>query len=363
MKVAEIVVNGTDSSGAPILTVYSRVDPDYAVYRTEDRVMVHFADDKGLATAQSATLAALNPVRGEINGMIDGWRASGAPDKKAKTGLFDRRVADALVMALLGDPANADALLQLIRRDLIEERTSWARFEYLLVASATAALLILLFGLVTMNWFRSVYAFSPDVRTLWRAAGVGTIGAFFSIAIAIRGRTVLTDLQSRDNAADAVLRIVIGAIAAALLICLLQSGVATVLIGGRSISPGEEQSWLLVIVVAFLAGFSERLVPDLLEKSALSAAAARTTAGAAAASPALTRRAADAARGGERAASAKAQADDQSAETGAATDTDVPDEHVEEDNDGCVADIDLQPAEVTDDAELPPASGGVASVG
>ena len=143
------------------------------------------------------------------------------------------------------------------------------------MASIAAVLLIAILSALTSGRYVSVYGFSAQVRTLWAAAAVGALGAFFSIAIAIRGRTVLTDLHSRDNAADAVLRIVIGAIAAGLLVCFVLSRVAVVTIGGTALEVGTGNSaWMVTVIAAFLAGFSERLVPDLLEKSALNAAGA-----------------------------------------------------------------------------------------
>ena len=347
MKVAEIAVHGIDSAGAPIRTVYAKSIPAYAVYRTDERVMVHFADDEDEARAQRTALAVLNPVRGEINGFIDGWRTSRAHDRLAKAALFDRRIADALVIGLQGDTASAAALLQAAKADIVEERTSWARFEYLIFASIVALASIAVFGLVTTRWFeRSVYDFSSDVRALWLAAGVGTVGAFFSIAIAIRRRTVLTDLQSRDNAADAILRIIIGAIAAALLICLLESQAVTVTLGGKTVSAADpKDGWLLVVVAAFLAGFSERLVPDLLEKSSL-------VAGGAGRSSTVAPSPATGAGGGT--------PPPPSSGTGAAAVTGGgPPEAGHEEIDGCIAETEVNEDEATDDTQLPAATGGV----
>jgi hypothetical protein len=43
--VSDIMVGVMDRSGAKIVTVYGEVDALYAVYRTPERVVVHFADD------------------------------------------------------------------------------------------------------------------------------------------------------------------------------------------------------------------------------------------------------------------------------------------------------------------------------
>ncbi len=56
--------------------------------------------------------------------------------------------------------------------------------------------------------------FAMPAKPLWLAARAGTVGAWFSVALAIKNRTVLPNLQRRDNYSDACLRIAIGFIAA-----------------------------------------------------------------------------------------------------------------------------------------------------
>jgi hypothetical protein len=50
-KVGEFLVAGVelkrdDAAGTPIFAVYARRPPDYAVYRTAERVVVQYADDE-----------------------------------------------------------------------------------------------------------------------------------------------------------------------------------------------------------------------------------------------------------------------------------------------------------------------------
>jgi hypothetical protein len=95
----------------------------------------------------------------------------------------------------------------------------------------------------------------------------GATGAFFSIAIAIRQRTVLVDLRFWSNLQDALLRIVIGIIAAMILVMLIQSGAIHFEIGEAKFAEDSAfKSWIYVLLTGFLGGFSERLVPDMLDK-------------------------------------------------------------------------------------------------
>ena len=128
LKVDEIVVDAKDSAGVRILTVYARDSGHYAVYRTAERVAIEFADRKEDAREQRARLATLNPARGEINALVDGWRRSGNEALRLKGDNYDRRVADALTVGLEGDIESARAALAAVKQDLVEDRTSWARF-------------------------------------------------------------------------------------------------------------------------------------------------------------------------------------------------------------------------------------------
>jgi hypothetical protein len=335
MIVAEVRQNGRDAASVEIKEVYTKHPPEYAIYRTEERVMVHFADDDEQARQQSAILTPLNPIRGEIYGLLDGWRLSKAGRHKSTADGYFRRIADAIGIALQNDPASSLTVLTGIKTDIVEERTARARFEYLITALSVSILVILLaWGII------GLYKPTSPAWDLWFALAGGTLGAFFSIAIAIRSRTVLTDLQWRANTVDAVLRVIIGAIAAGVLVSLVQLQAVKFTIGEVTPNPGENP-WLYILIVAFVAGFSERLVPDLLEKSRVDSSTSPLPVQAAVpkqppSSSSTARQASNAVQ------------DQKAAE----------DEYRVED---CLCSTPVREEEATSDAELPVATGGIAS--
>ena len=255
MTIADLRLDATDEMGEKVLTVYGYKPPAYAVYATQTRVTILYADDRDEQTRQRKSMARLNPVRGEINGLIDGWRYAKFPKSMSrKARRYDRRVADALVLALEEDLDSADTILSAVKQDIIDERTGWARLEYL-----GCALLLSLIAIAIADGCATTIT-----ADLWRAAAAGAVGAFFSIALAIRTRTVLTDLHRTSNNMDAALRITIGVIAAVVLLALVDTQAVKLTFGDDQ----KNQPWLPVLLIGFIAGFSERLVPDLLAKAA-----------------------------------------------------------------------------------------------
>jgi len=365
-NVAGIVAKEADGTGAIIETVYAKVVPSYAVYRTAERVIVQYADDPKLGSDQRQALIASNPVKGEINGLIDGWRKSKSQAAQTRTRIFDRRVADALVVALQGDQAHAVDLLNQIKADIIAERTSIARTSYLFTSCATTAVFVLAF---TFMCSLSAKPTADDSfgSALCLSAAVGALGAFFSIALAIRGRQIGTDLQWRDNHTDAGLRVTIGAISGAVLYCLLHGKVVSIGFGDTSLggvgpAVGVDTRLAILIVTAFAAGFTERLVGDLLGRAVLSttAPASNPLAGKVPVPVATTAAAPAKAAATEANPLGKPTLVTATLTDAAALDTVGAKPDADDLVDGCLDHAALNPEELTRDVELPEAVGGVA---
>lgn len=307
----EIVKGRKDPAGELIIKVYSYNPPFYAIYRTRDRLIVQFADSDALRSQQRARIVPLMPMRGQINGLINGWRSAnddGTVDSDAegegngerkevgRTGLwralpdwrsstkreqfrkvcrYDRRVADAII-TLLEDENNlklAQELLAQVKNDLIAERTAIARGQYVNRAFVLVVALVGLTGLLTGGFFDRIHHFPFVLGPVWTAVSGGAVGAFFSIATGLKNRDVVIDLQNRENRIDVTLRMMIGAISGAILYSLFATGLVTTTLFEKKaivhgpIAVGPVYNDLTVFLIGFVAGFLERLVPNLLSKT------------------------------------------------------------------------------------------------
>ncbi|ATY34131.1 hypothetical protein [Sphingomonas psychrotolerans] len=315
-KVEDIVKGAKDPAGERILKVYSYNPPLYAIYRTRDRMIVHYADpdQEPLRSQQRSRIVPLMPMRGQINGLINGWRSAnddgtvdgeatgrshnaGSDDKpdasppgffsgpldwrrtRAKREQFrkvyryDRRVADAII-TVLEDGNNlelAQELLAQVKNDLIAERTAIARGQYVDRAFLLVIGMVGLTTLLTAGAFDSIHRFPPELGPVWTAVSGGTVGAFFSIVTGLKSRDVVIDLQNRENRIDVTLRMVIGAISGAVLYSLFATDlVSTAVFDNQAIVHGPTEgsyNGLTVFLIGFVAGFFERLVPNLLSKT------------------------------------------------------------------------------------------------
>lgn len=355
-NIADIILGQPDYSGQVITTIFSKISGVYAVYANTERVMVQYADDPEIASLQRKTFTSLAPVRGEINGLIDGWRGSFLPSTKARARRYDRRTADALIVALQGDPETAKALLQAVRNDILEERTSLGRLHYLGMAVAVGVVISVLSRLPmvfdaneTPNGIGGFFTH----YNLWMTSSLGCLGALFSIAIGIKGRAIQTDLRPRDNLIDASLRMLIGAISAFVLLTLFKSKVVGFSLGnGENIAvceAGQCASNGAAVIIAFLAGFSERLVGNLLDSKIIPGLNnGDTTVDVATRAGEASQAASDAASRNERESLANERGVGQATE-----------DFAEQVEDGCLCDHEIDEVYATDDVELPKASGGI----
>jgi hypothetical protein len=273
-KVADLCRDQLDAAGVKVEQIYVKVDGLYAIYRTNERIVIQYADDQVQGADQRKSLSEVCITRGTIDSLLDELRDTEDPNRLKRARRYERRLVDALALGLQGQTNSASIEMERLKQDLVEERRSGSRQAYLAASLAVGVGLILLIALFSSSLFN--FGLPNDRRSvsasMWFSAAVGTVGAFCSTALAIRNREIEPSISVRDTMVDAGLRMLVGALSGALLYALIKVGafglsVGNARIDGNAAFLSSGSGWLLVLLVAFVAGFLERLVPNLLAKS------------------------------------------------------------------------------------------------
>jgi hypothetical protein len=258
VHVADIRKNQQDSRGEKIEFVFCRRRDCFAIYRSSGRIMVQYADKETEAKQQVVNIAELLPLRDRLQYLVSDLDSPHA---------YQWQIAESLRLGLDGQTDAAKSTMQAAIDNIIAKRVSDGRTAYLLYAGLLVIVAIVLLGAVAAAmWFveQSTPEFRASLGYLILATASGAMGAMLSTAIALRARTVATDGSRKSNIVDSAIRIMIGVISAAVLYLLLDSELlAKFSLSTKSMAP--EVLWKAALLIGFLAGFLERLVPDLLE--------------------------------------------------------------------------------------------------
>jgi hypothetical protein len=265
--VDDIRVGVIDIAEKQIDEVYYKSPSSFAIYRAGTRVLIQHADDAAIARTQRTSIAELNLIRSRISTTLDSWSRAMWERKKRLTTNYQNHVAASLNQCLEGDADNALKSLSEILADMAKERSSMARFNYLWLTLLVTVVYVLVLLSLQLLFAGFLPTLETDGSPLLLAAGAGSIGAFFSIAIGMRQRTVLTDLSLLDILGDISLRVTIGVISAGILLLCWRTGLIPAMKFEIISSERGSSSLDAVMLLGIVAGFFERLVPDLLSKT------------------------------------------------------------------------------------------------
>ncbi len=251
MRVTDVRKGQLDCRGEEIEFVYVRRRNLFAIYRSSGRILVQYADDEKEARTQVADIAELLPLRDRLQYLV---RDMDSPDA------YQWQIAESLRLALDGQKESAKRMMQGAIDHIISMGVSQGRTTYLLYAGLSVILVIAMLGIAAGAFVFIKGHPGLDLDHLLQATGSGAFGALLSTAIALRARTLSTDGDWKSNIVDSAARIMIGVISGAVIYLFLASG-----LGGGLTLPTDDKAWKMVLLAGFLAGFLERLVPDLLE--------------------------------------------------------------------------------------------------
>jgi hypothetical protein len=250
IRVRDIRKGQTDCRGEKIDYVFFR-RRDYAIYRSGGKILVHYSDTEATTKDQVAHTAELLPLRNRLQYLMKDMTAPTA---------YHWQIAEAFRLGLDGQRDAAKSIMQGAIDDIVAKRVSKGRRNYLLSTGVAAGLAAVSAGVAAI-WFQYGLESATTQSFLMMATGSGALGALLSTAIALRARAVSTDSDLMSNIVDSTIRVLIGVISATVLYLILDSN----MLQGLQLGSKSEKAWNLALLAGFLAGFLERLVPDLLE--------------------------------------------------------------------------------------------------
>ena len=193
-----IVVGRTDDDMREVVDVYGRQSGRYAVYQTDDRVVIVYAEDPLVQAIQRKRLAKLATRRGELNGLLMAWRGksirwSRLPQTARQ---FDMRIAAALIEALEGNSASGIEILDQVRADVRGEMAARARLSYLIWTLSSAAVFLAAALIAYAMLAGGTSAAVLGTQAVLRAVCAGVLGGVF-----IRSRSASASAISRATCA------------------------------------------------------------------------------------------------------------------------------------------------------------------
>ncbi|MFT4438841.1 hypothetical protein ACMX25_36500 [Caballeronia sp. 15715] len=264
----DIQIGRQDYRGIVVKEIYAK-ESSFAIYRSEkdNGPQVQFSGNETERALQQTAYSPIAPLVVEIAALLNQWRGY-------MVGRAQQQMASAIQSALSGNAPLAREILEAVKIQVVAERQLRGRSWTLAFSMATAAVLALAFcsiarfqsGIVFLSADTKVFQPLPQWVSI---ALAGMVGALFSSTIAVREKSTTVNLNRLENFVDGGTRVLVGTISAIALYIFIRAGFApSIKIGDHSLSPDniENLDISILLSIGFLAGFLERMVPDLIAK-------------------------------------------------------------------------------------------------
>ena len=274
-----------DPMGDMVKAVFART-PDYVIYLVEggsdaslDGAVLRYLlpENAGRAERLRARLAPVGAQLSAVSNVLSCLRPIGGVWRARHECLrwrTWRRMARAIEYALSDFPETAAAVLADAMEEVVERRDSLNRMRYSLVNFGSLVFWLLSLALAAAYWPADLLRLGEaQPAPLPLMMGLGAVGAFFSVCVTFPSLRINPHVSMAEMLWSGFIRIPIGFIAAAAAALLFAAGQ----IGGAGDGAGGVHA--VVLLIGFLAGFSESLIPNALKSVAASRGGAAETAG------------------------------------------------------------------------------------
>jgi hypothetical protein len=236
----DLKVGDTDSSGNEILAVYSKRKGLNAVYEISGHRVI---------TKGEGSLADHPDLNASMTAIAN--LTVNTPDLRLK---HNSSLAHAMRLWMDGDARTAHAVLRQVYDEMVLYLTRRGKAAYL--GGAVLTMLIALLAFLSTRFLRIS---SLDTIHIFWAVVCSSIGGFLSVSLGSQSQKIDLHDSPELNFFSGITRIVIAMICGVILYFLIQAEFVF-----SFIKHGQESYGY--IIVFFLSGFSEKLVPNLLTR-------------------------------------------------------------------------------------------------
>lgn len=275
-----LLVDKEDKRGQVVREILWAVH-DFKIYKTDKGIGPQFSDDPDKALEQRAAYMALGPELADLNQQINllktGWgrvtdRFSQGVGlgRDPRLSYYERETARGMAQALNGDPETGRATIRDLTDRISKRLSNILRVLYFSVCGFAAVIITLALTFYAENLPGEPAETVLGLKTfeLCVAAVMGSLGALLSTAIGLRSLAIDPTATMTINVTYAVQRMLVGVLGAVILHITLESGIVGNLLGTTASRGTGGDAIYKLAFISVLAGFSERLVPNLLDRTA-----------------------------------------------------------------------------------------------
>ena len=282
---ADLTVGSKDPRGRVVRDLLWNVE-EFKIYKTDAGISPFFSDDAELAKSQKLNYLAMGSGIAEFNNLIQTMQPLSIPFTRIElpttpanaraTAHYERELARCIAQALIGQVEEANASLALLKGQLAAKVANRGRVFHLIVSLILTAIAI--FGGITVAVLHTDSLFGYHIKEMSIAVMMGSLGALFSTSVRLRSMVVDPTVGVTMHVVYGGQRILVGVLAAMIIYFGFRSGIISGLFqpigaevgpavsGGTQVAQAFNIYWLSFVCV--LAGFSEQLVPNLLDSQA-----------------------------------------------------------------------------------------------
>lgn len=238
---------------------------NYAIYRTRQGVYVQFSDDEQEAREQRQSFIKICPELCELRYLTPQIRTAKPLTFRPRedydgSSLYDHNMAQAIMLVMEGDVETGRRIAQKALQMAVERVENDNTIRYV-STSLSGWLFILILGGVLLGFGPS----SNDL-SLFIVAGIGgATGAMLSIATRLQSFRLKPCDQSNMNYLMSVIRVgIIGVIAGVILWLIAPTVVSE---HAEHLIPHWPNGWQAPAALGLIAGFAERLIPNIVRWS------------------------------------------------------------------------------------------------